>query len=49
MVFKNNLKVILGSKSGEFKGIEARKKLGTIIEKECINFTFQALHYTFSL
>ena len=41
--FKNNLRIILGSKSQTFKNIEALKKLGILIKKER---TMPWPHYT---
>ena len=35
LVFKNNLRTTLRSKSEKFKNIEARKNLGILIKREC--------------
>ena len=35
LVFKNNLRIILGSKSEKLKNVETQKKLSILIKKEC--------------
>ena len=43
LVFKNNFRIILGSKSEKFKNIEARKKIRYSYKKER-TFIFPAMH-----
>ena len=40
LLFKNSLRIILGSKSEKFKNLEARKKVRKSYEQECMLVAF---------